>query len=184
MERTEDPVWTAARLAGAAAVVLLTASLVIGIATGRGWRPRRVAWATVEAAHRDTALAATALTGIHVLGFLIVPGLGIRLLDVVVPFVGRVFPFWQGLGTLAVDILLAVVVTSVLRRRIGRRVFRLVHAASWLLWPIAVGHAIGDGSSGTAPWFLITALVCAAAILAAASVRFATEHGSRGATSG
>jgi sulfoxide reductase heme-binding subunit YedZ len=170
----EDPVWTAARLAGAAAVVLLTASLAIGIATGRGWRPRWVSWRAVEAAHRDTALAATALTAIHVLGFLIVPGLGIRLLDAVVPFVGRVFPFWQGLGTLAVDILLAVVVTSLLRRRVGRRTFRIVHLTTWLLWPIAVGHALGDGASGTAPGFLLTALGCAAAIVAAVSVRFST----------
>ena len=43
----------------------------------------------------------------------------ISLIDAIVPFAGSYRPFWLGLGAIAFDLLLAVTITSLLRRRIG-----------------------------------------------------------------
>ena len=69
-----------------------------------------------------------------------------RLVDVVVPFVGAYRPFWLGLGALALDLLAALIVTSLLRARIGLRAWRAVHWVAYACWPVALVHGLGTGS--------------------------------------
>ena len=92
----------------------------------------------------------------------------LRVIDFVVPFLGHYRPLWQGLGTVAFDLLIVIVVTSLLRQRLGLRAFRLIHWATYALWPIAMAHAIGNGTDAFRIWFLAFAGVCA--LIVAASV--------------
>ena len=85
----------------------------------------------------------------------------LRLIDFVVPFLGAYRPLWQGLGTVAVELLAVVIITSLLRRRLGLRAFRAVHWATYLLWPIALAHALGNGTDSHRLWFLGFAGACA-----------------------
>ena len=73
---------------------------------------------------------------------------------------------WQGLGTLAVDLLIVVTITSLLRHRIGLLAFQVVHWLTYALWPIAFAHAIGNGTDRGHIWFLAFAGVCALIVLA------------------
>jgi methionine sulfoxide reductase heme-binding subunit len=43
----------------------------------------------------------------------------LELFDLIVPFGATYRPMWTGLGTLVVDLLIALVVTSLLRHRLG-----------------------------------------------------------------
>lgn len=70
----------------------------------------------------------------------------LRLVDLVIPFLGAAKPLWLGLGTVAVDLLAVITVVSLLRHRVGPRVFKAVHFGTYLLWPIALVHAIGTGT--------------------------------------
>lgn len=103
----------------------------------------------------------------------------LSLLDVVVPFAGSFKPFWQGLGTVAFDLVVAITITGLLRRRIGQRAFRFVHWFTYAMWPIAVLHGIGNGTNGTSGWFLLITAGCtllvAAAVIWRLSARF-VEH--------
>jgi hypothetical protein len=61
---------------------------------------------------------------------------------------------WLGFGAVAFDLLLAVLVTSLLRTRIGPRTWRAVHWAGYACWPIALVHGLGTGTDGAARWVL------------------------------
>ena len=60
-----------------------------------------------------------------------------------------------GLGTLAVDLLLLVVVTSLLRERLPHRLWKAVHLTSYLLWPLAFVHGITAGTDLGGGWLLV-----------------------------
>ena len=91
----------------------------------------------------------------------------IGLRDAVVPFASSYRPVWLGLGTVAFDLLLALIVTSLLRARIGLRGWKLVHWLAYASWPVALLHAFGTGSDAKAGWFGLLALGSAAAVVLA-----------------
>jgi sulfoxide reductase heme-binding subunit YedZ len=91
----------------------------------------------------------------------------LRLVDVVVPFLGARRPLWLGLGTLGADLLLALVLTSLLRHRLGRRTWRAVHWLAYAAWPVALLHGLGTGTDAGQAWFRVIAAGCAAAAVAA-----------------
>ena len=141
-----DPrlLWWIDRSSGLVSLVLLTLVLLLGIAaTGRsgpGWR------AVVQGLHRELPLVATVLLGVHIGTAVVDSYVRLSPRDVVVPFVAGYRPLWIGLGTLAIDLLVVLVVTSLLRTRLGHRSWRAVHWTAYALWPIAVAHAVGSGT--------------------------------------
>ena len=80
------------------------------------------------------------------------PYAAVRLVDVFVPFTAASRPLLVGLGALAVDLVLALVVTGLLRERIGRRAWRAIHWAAYATWPVAFIHAIGMGTDTSTLW--------------------------------
>jgi len=92
-----------------------------------------------------------------------------------VPFLGAYKPLWLGLGTLAFDLVLAIVVTSLLRHRLGLRTFRVVHWVTYAMWPVAFAHALGNGTDSAHRWFLLFAGLCAATVAAAVTVRLRAD---------
>ena len=111
--------------------------------------------------HRFAALAGTLLVVLHLALLFFDPYAQLRLVDFVVPFLGAYRPLWLGLGTLAFDLLAVVIVTSLLRHRLGVRIFRAVHWATYALWPVALAHALGNGTDAGHRWFLVFAGCCA-----------------------
>lgn len=163
----DEAMWAFGRVSGVISLMLLTISVVLGILVRSG-RPLlvlpRFALAVV---HRNIALLATVFLGLHVGSLLLDSYAQLDLADTVVPFLGAYKPFWQGLGTVAVDLLLAVVLTSLFRRRLGPQVFRAVHWLTYALWPVAMFHAIGNGTDAAEKWFLLLAAGAGAAVGAA-----------------
>ena len=159
--------WYLTRGFGLVALILLTLTMVLGLAqTVRfarpGW-PRFV----VSALHKNASLLAVAVLTVHILTAVLDSYAPIRVVDIFVPFVGKYRPLWLGLGALAVDLLLALVVTSLLRERLGHRAWRAVHWAAYVCWPVAVLHGLGTGSDTKLGWVLLLNVVCVAAVVAA-----------------
>jgi DMSO/TMAO reductase YedYZ heme-binding membrane subunit len=86
------------------------------------------------------------------------------LVAALVPFGSYYRTFWLGLGTIAFELLIAIVVTSLLRRFIGARVWRGIHWLAYASWPVAVLHGIGTGTDNTSLWMLAIDGVCVAAV--------------------
>src|SRR5262249_15234413 len=70
----------------------------------------------------------------------------IGVLDAFVPFVSAYLPLWVGLGALAFDVIIALVLTSLLRTRLNRFWWRTVHWLAYLGWPVALAHTIRVGT--------------------------------------
>ena len=158
-----SPLWYATRSAGVISLVLLTAVLVLGIATtARLDLSSRVRF-LLHGLHRNLSLLAVAFLAVHVLTAILDPYAGLGWRDALVPFASRYRPLYLGLGVLSMEVLAAVVVTALTRRWIGRRLFRLVHWAAYGSWPVAVVHSLGTGSDVRSGWFYLVAVACVAA---------------------
>jgi sulfoxide reductase heme-binding subunit YedZ len=165
--------WYLARGTGAVALVLLTASVVIGIVgTVRVVTARWPRFA-IDAVHRDVSLLVIVVLVIHIVTSVLDGFAPITLLDGVIPFVSPYRPLWLGLGTLAFDLLLAIGVTSLVRRRLGYRAWRTVHWLAYASWPVAVLHGLGTGSDVKQWWMLALTVICIVAVLAAVWTRIA-----------
>lgn len=166
--------WYLARGTGIVALLLLTASVILGVMGSlRFSAPPRWPRFTIDALHRDVSLLVLVLLVVHILTSVLDGFAPIRLIDAMIPFVSAYRPLWLGLGALSFDLLLAVVVTSVARRRLGYRSWRAVHWLAYASWPVAVLHGLGTGSDTKAWWTLALTAACVAAVMSATLVRIA-----------
>jgi methionine sulfoxide reductase heme-binding subunit len=163
----DNALWAFGRVSGFISLALFTGTVLLGILTRSGRPLLSVPRFSITLIHRNLALLATVFLFLHVGSLMLDSYAKLNVIDVVVPFVGAYKPFWQGLGTVALDLVAAIVVTSLLRHRLGQRTFRALHWFSYAMWPIALAHSIGNGTNGTSKWFFLLALVSVAAVVGA-----------------
>lgn len=164
--------WAVTRATALVSVVLVTATLVLGMLTSSRAASSVARRTVVTAVHRTLSLLMLAFISVHVISAIVETYVDIGWLSALVPFTSAYDRAWIGLGTLAFDLLLAVIITSLLRQRIPQRVWRLVHLASYALWPIALLHGVGSVTTDSTLTYAILA-VCALAGLIALGVRLA-----------
>ena len=167
--------WYATRGTGAMTLLLLTASVVLGIGEVRAWRPAGTPRFAVAAMHRTVSLLAVALLAVHIATTLLDPFPPIGALNAIVPFQTDYRPLWLGLGTVASDLLIALALTSLVRRRLGYRAWRGLHWLAYACWPVALVHGIGAGSDTRSTWMLALTAACVLAVLVALTGRLVAE---------
>jgi sulfoxide reductase heme-binding subunit YedZ len=168
---TPSPLWFATRAAGVMTLVCLTVVVILGISTSLRVTGPRSPRFVIASLHRNFALFTIVLLIAHIATSVLDPFAGIKPLDAILPFAGAYRTFWLGLGVLAAEVLFAVVVTSLLRGRIGPRAWRLIHWLSYASWPLAVVHGLGTGTDAQAPWMLGLTGACMAAVLVSLAQR-------------
>jgi DMSO/TMAO reductase YedYZ heme-binding membrane subunit len=168
-----SPLWYLTRGTGLVTLLLLTVSVVLGILQVRRWAPAGSPRFVVVSLHRAVSLLVVVLLTVHVLTAVLDSFAPIRVVDAVVPFTGRYRPLWLGFGALALDLLLAITVTSLLRRRLGLGAWRAVHWLAYACWPLALVHGWGTGTDTRTTWMLALTVGCAAAVLGAIAWRVA-----------
>jgi sulfoxide reductase heme-binding subunit YedZ len=144
---SDDPLlWYLNRSTGLVVLAMLTVSVVLGIlSTGQGGRlvPRFVG----QALHRSIALWSVVLLAMHVATAVLDSYVDIRWWQSFVPWWGASYlPLWLGLGTLALDVVVIVVVTSLVRARMRYRSWWLIHLLTYAAWGVAVAHGLGIGT--------------------------------------
>lgn len=174
-----DALWYLGRGSGLVSLVLLTVVVVLGVATRSGRPLLGLPRFTVAAVHRSASMLAVLFLAVHVVTLLADPYAQLDLIALVVPFTAAVQPLFYGLGALALDMLGALVVTSLLRPLIGPRTWRAVHWLAYAAWPVALVHALGSGSDVTQLWMLATTGACVAAVLLTAAWRVSDGFGPR-----
>lgn len=176
---TSETLWYANRATGAVCLVLFTVVVLLGIAVRlRGKIPGLPRFGTVSL-HRTLSLSATAFLALHITTAIVDGYVNITVLDAVVPFASDYQPLWLGLGTVAFDLMLAVVITSLLRERMGHRTWRAVHWLAYASWPIALIHGIGIGTDTGTDWMTWLTVACVAMVVTAFGIRI--WHSARGA---
>jgi sulfoxide reductase heme-binding subunit YedZ len=171
--------WYATRGTGVVALLLLTAAVVLGVAGTARFETAR--WPRIMTAglHRHLSLLAVAFVAVHVLTTVLDPFASIGWAAAVVPFSASYRPLWLGLGAVAFDLLLAVLVTSLLRARLGYRIWRAVHWLAYASWPVALWHGLGAGTDSRLTWLIGLDAGCVAAVASALWWRISLLPGAR-----
>jgi methionine sulfoxide reductase heme-binding subunit len=159
--------WYLMRGSGVVSLILLTVVFALGIATSKRFRPSGLPLYVTTTVHRNASLLAVAFLGIHIGTAVLDTYSHVPLTAVLVPFASHWRPFWVGLGTLALDLLAAVVVTSLLRKRLKHATWRAIHWAAYAAWPIAYLHGLGAGTDAATTWMLAVDVACLMVIGAA-----------------
>ena len=169
--------WYASRATGLVSLLLVTATTVLGLlGAGRVATPRWPRF-VVAGLHRNLSLLTVAFLAVHISTAIIDPYAGISWLDAVLPFTSSYQPLWLGLGAVALDLMIAITVTSLLRTRLSHRAWRIVHLTSYALWPIVVIHGLGNGGTDRhQAWILGLYGLCALAVAAAGLLRLRATH--------
>jgi sulfoxide reductase heme-binding subunit YedZ len=160
--------WYASRATGVVCLVLLTAVLLLGLLVRRQGRLPGLPRFAVSGLHRNLSLLAGVFVLVHVLSAVLDGYVHIPLIAVVVPLASPYERLRLGLGAVAFDLMLAAIVTSLLRRHLTRRTWRAVHLFAYVSWPVAWVHAIfssGDLRHGV---LFLLAVACAIAVALAA----------------
>jgi methionine sulfoxide reductase heme-binding subunit len=172
--------WALGRGTGIVALVMFTITLVLGIVTRSGRPLPGLGRFGVADVHRTAALTGVGLIAVHVTSLLFDRYAQLHLVDLVFPFLAAWRPLWLGLGTLAVDLLAVVTVASLIRHRVGPRVFHGIHYLTYALWPLAVVHSLGSGTNAASTWFLGIVGVCTGAVAVAVGWRLLPSYAGRG----
>jgi sulfoxide reductase heme-binding subunit YedZ len=164
--------WYLTRGTGAVALVLLTASVVLGVLDSIRFAsaPRWPRFA-IDAMHRDVSLLVLVFLAIHIITSVLDTFAPVKVIDAFIPLTSSYRPLWMGLGALSFDLLLALVLTSLMRRRLGFRAWRRIHWLAYASWPVAVLHGLGTGSDTNVWWMLGLTAICTAAVLIAVWTR-------------
>jgi methionine sulfoxide reductase heme-binding subunit len=163
--------WYTARGTGFVAVIMLTASVTLGILTSLRWSAPRWPRFVTAALHKNISLLSVVFLATHIATTLFDPVSPVRLVNAIVPFTGTYRPLGIGLGVVAVDLLAALVITSLLKQRIGYRIWRAMHWSAYACWPVAMLHGLNAGTDAASPWARAVYVTCAAAVLAATGWR-------------
>jgi predicted ferric reductase len=169
--------WYASRATGIVALLLLTAVLVLGILVNRQGRLPGLPRFAVTSLHRNLSLVTVAFVAVHVFTAVLDTYVNIPLISGVIPFASGYERLWLGLGAISLDLMIAMIVTSLLRGRLNRILWRAVHLLAYVSWPVAFAHSIGSSKDLQQGWLLDLAVGCA--VITAAAVVWRLAHAAR-----
>jgi predicted ferric reductase len=164
---TTPVLWYAARGTGVAALVLFTGTVLLGVMTSTRAASARWPRFAIGEMHRRLSLLAVSFLAVHILSSVLDTYVHIGWTALIVPFTSGYKPLWVGLGTVAFDLLLAVLVTSLLRTRFSARTWRGIHWLAYASWPVAVIHGIGIGTDLRFGWMQVIEIACVASVAGA-----------------
>jgi sulfoxide reductase heme-binding subunit YedZ len=161
--------WSVDRAAGIAALLLASATIVVGLMHSVGGKGRRLPALESHTLHEGLSIAVLVAIAIHGAAFAFDPFFHSGVVAALVPFDSPFRPLAVGLGQLSAYGLIALSLSFYLRRRIGTPRWRKAHRFIPAFWALGVLHALFTGSDVSEPWFLLAVVppVLAAALAVA-----------------
>ena len=163
--------WYTSRATGVVTLVLLTAVVVLGMMVNRQGRLPGLPRFAVTGLHRNISLLSVVFLAIHVLTAIADPYVTVGLATTVIPFTSPYKPLWLGLGALSLDLIAALILTSLARARMSRRAWRGIHWLAYAAWPLAVLHSLGSSTDMRSGVMLVVLISCVLAVCAALAWR-------------
>jgi len=163
--------WFVSRGSGLAVLVAFSLVLVLGVATRLGSAPPRWPRFMIAELHRILALFSVAFLALHIATAILDPYVSIGWAATVLPFASAYRTLAIALGTLAIDLGGAVLLTSLVRQHLGYRTWRAVHWLAYLSWPVAFAHSLTAGTDLRIWWVALVEWGCAAAVATAVLAR-------------
>src|SRR5512142_2074226 len=133
---TDTVLWYATRGAGIVSLLMITAVVVLGILAAIRWQIPSWPRFLTTGLHRNLALLSIVFLALHIVTAVIDPFTVLGPIAALVPFASPYRRLWLGLGVVAMDLGLALIVTSLLRARLGQAAWRAVHWLAYAAWPM------------------------------------------------
>jgi predicted ferric reductase len=174
--------WYVARSGGIAAWAMLAFSVLWGLVLSTkafGSKPRPN-W--LLDLHRFVGGAAVVFTGIHVASLVLDSYIEFGITQVLVPFTSSYRPSAVAWGVIAFYVLLAVEITSLLRKRLSKRLWRLTHYLSFPLFILGTAHGVTAGTDKDT-FLLRTAFIVATAAIGGLTALRVLDADAQGAPS-
>jgi len=172
-------VWYAARAGGIVAYVLVSASVLAGIALAGKQRVPGFPRFAVEDVHRFLGILAGIFIAIHVGSIALDTVVPFSLTQLVIPFTASYRPLATGLGVVALELLVAVGITNFFRSRLPYRAWRRVHYLTFAVWLLATGHGILAGTDRDQAWLVTIYAIAVGLVAGASALRFGSAPGGR-----
>jgi predicted ferric reductase len=141
--------WHLVRSSGTVAYLLLMASTIWGLFLSsqvvKNWSPGPISMTL----HSTISSLALLLGLLHALLLMFDAYFVYDLSSIFVPFTGPYRPEFVGLGTLGFWIILIVTLSFSLRKRIGQKLWKLLHYTSYAAFGLITAHGLLAGTDGT-----------------------------------
>jgi sulfoxide reductase heme-binding subunit YedZ len=167
--------WLAGRSAGVVALLLLTASVIVGLAMAARVLPPR--WRR-EGVHVHQHLSLLALGAIGAHGILLAadPWLKAGVTGITVPFALAYRPLWTGVGIIGGYLAAMFVLSFYVRRRIGGRLWRRLHRFTVIAYVLSLAHSLGAGTDASIPLVRYAMLASALPVVGLLALRVASQR--------
>jgi len=163
--------WFASRATGVISLILFSVVAILGILVNRQGRLPGLPRFAVTGLHRNLSLLTVVFLGTHIVTAIVDGYAHIPWLSTVVPFSSGYERFWIGLGTVAVDLFIALIVTSLLRDRLKPSIWRAIHWLAYVSYPVIVAHSLGASKDLRSGWLLALTLATVFAVVTAMGYR-------------
>jgi hypothetical protein len=131
---------------GVLALIALTAAVGVGIVATDRIIMAPASRVVAQAVHRAVSFAALAFLVAHIV--LEILAHRSHVVDAFVPFLAQHRTFYVGLGTIASDLVIVLIVTGIARGRFASKwpwTWRAIHATAYLCWPLSIVHGLLAG---------------------------------------
>ncbi len=162
--------WYTARAGGIVAWALASLAVVSGLQFSTRL-VRRPAPNWVLDLHRFLGGLTVVFVAVHIVGLIGDQYIGFGPAELLVPFTSSYKPAAVALGIVGMYLLVAIEITSLLMRRMPRRVWHAVHLSSFVLFVVATVHGVLAGTDRHSPVLQWAYLLTAALVLAMTLVR-------------
>ncbi|GHE38943.1 hypothetical protein GCM10018771_19230 [Streptomyces cellulosae] len=144
---------------------LLSATVVWGLLMSTRVLGPRAAPARLYDLHRFLSGLSLVFLAVHLVALIADAWVDIGLLQILIPFTSDYRPAAVAWGVIALYLLAAIEITSLLKRHIPHRWWRYVHAGTFALFALTTVHAFTAGTDTTVVWWTGLALVAAVGFL-------------------
>jgi hypothetical protein len=146
---TSQAWWYLARASGYVAWGLVTCSVIAGLLLSTRLFNRRPRPAWILDLHRFLAGTAVVFTALHIGGLVADSYVHFGPADILVPLASHWRPAPVALGVIALYLLGAIEITSLLMKRLPRRLWHGIHLSSYVLFWVATFHLLTAGTDST-----------------------------------
>jgi sulfoxide reductase heme-binding subunit YedZ len=164
---TSPYLWYTSRVSGVISLVMLTLVIVLGILISTRVGGRRVGRFEITEMHRSISLITMIFVAIHVVTTVIDAYVNIDWISVVVPMTANYKRLPVAIGTVAIDLMAAVWLSSQLKERIDPQAWRAIHFSSYASFVAAASHSYLVGTDERSRWGLIVLGGCVAVVFLA-----------------
>jgi methionine sulfoxide reductase heme-binding subunit len=165
--------WYVTRASGVVAYALLSASVIFGLLMSGRLHGRRPSRPWMLDVHRMLGGLAVLLVGVHLTALLLDGFVHFDLFGVLVPFASSWNPAAVAAGVVALWMLAAVEITSLLRDRIPNRTWRRIHLLSFGAFLLASVHFVAAGTDAASPVVIVSLLAVVATVVGLTVLRVA-----------